>query len=484
MNPNLVKGINDTSFRIQPQAGNTPWTGIGSKPTGSFFGNLKNSANSASYAPKKAPHDAPIPAGIANFKANDPSTWGGNASTKTTNTATTPGSPSAAAAQQQSDLTKYFPGLANKQANPEATPPSANPPSTGIAGAFSNIINNQANTTPLASVGNAVNSAQNVATAQPSQNLNNIYGGAQTSADISQNQTPAVTQAEQQYNEFAQSNPYMTAAQSNPNVAADVASGRTSQLGQTFATELAAKQGAVSNALSGQGQQISAAGQQGNLGLSGQSNQLSGAATAGGLANTAQSNQIGAQQNAAGNILNSLAQNGYVTMNKLTGTAVNPAGAQSAAVTGNIIDQNANSASSLQGDISTINSDKAGIDANFQYVNNLAQQAKLSDSPILAQLQIKAANNLISNSAVAGYKQTLSSIAQQATKYGVDLPADPTPSQLQGAQKAIAANIQNLAAGKQKTLDQLKTGASPSATSGGYTGATIQTAAGTLPIDY
>lgn len=97
------------------------------------------------------------------------------------------------------------------------------------------------------------------------------------------NQTPAVIKAEEDYNKFSQQNPYMLAAQHNPNVAADIASGRSSLLGQTFAAESAAKQAAVSNALTGQQQQIGAANEVADQALTGQGQQVTAGQQAGAL---------------------------------------------------------------------------------------------------------------------------------------------------------------------------------------------------------
>ena len=110
-------------------------------------------------------------------------------------------------------------------------------------------------------------------------------------------QSPEVIKAEQDYNKFAQDNPYMLAAQSNPNVAADVASGRDALLGRTFAAEQAAKAQQVQNALTGQAQQIGAAENAGTQALTGQQNQISAANSAGNLGVA----QQGAQTTALGN---------------------------------------------------------------------------------------------------------------------------------------------------------------------------------------
>jgi hypothetical protein len=170
---------------------------------------------------------------------------------------------------------------------------------------FPGLASTVANTQPYTATSNAVGGLSSIAGGQPtvgSTNLNSLYGAQNTLGSIANLQTPAVTNAQTDYNQFAQSNPYMLAAQSNPNVAADVASGRTALLGQTFASELAAKQQAVQNALTGQGQQITAAEQQGGLGATGQGQQITAGQAAGQLANTAQANQIGAQTAALGAI--------------------------------------------------------------------------------------------------------------------------------------------------------------------------------------
>lgn len=137
--------------------------------------------------------------------------------------------------------------------------------------------------TSLAGLGNTASNTTDPNNPQASTNYNNAQAAQGNLQGISNNQTPAVAAAEADYNKFAQSSPYMIAAQSNPNVAADVASGRSSLLGQTFAAELAAKQNAVSNALTGQGQQITAAGTAGSQALQGQQNQISAATNAGTL---------------------------------------------------------------------------------------------------------------------------------------------------------------------------------------------------------
>lgn len=140
--------------------------------------------------------------------------------------------------------------------------------------------------------------------------------------NIAQNQTPEVIAQQKAYNDFAQSSPYMVAAQYNPNVAADVASGRASLLGKTFADILAAKSQAVQNALAGQSQQITAGTNAGNLTVSGLAQQSSAAQNAGNLALTGQGQQISALNAAAGFAQPQLGNYGQTYYNPLTGETV------------------------------------------------------------------------------------------------------------------------------------------------------------------
>ncbi len=167
---------------------------------------------------------------------------------------------------------------------------------------------------------------------QQAQNPNVAQGAINTLSGLSTSQSPEVLKQEEAYNTFAQQNPYMLAAQSNPNVAADVASGRTSLLGQTFAAEQQAKAQAVQNALTGQGQQIQAGTNAGQLGLQGQQQQIGAAENAGTLGLTNQGQQIGALGNAG--TLTAPHFNGYVGLSPETGQAIGGGQAGSAAFQG------------------------------------------------------------------------------------------------------------------------------------------------------
>lgn len=101
--------------------------------------------------------------------------------------------------------------------------------------------------------------------------------------NIGQKETPAVTQSREALLRLQQQNPYMIAAQYNPNVAADVASGRASLLGQTFGKEEQALATATANALASQGQQIGAFNEAGGLGTQQQAQNIGALGTAAGL---------------------------------------------------------------------------------------------------------------------------------------------------------------------------------------------------------
>lgn len=169
----------------------------------------------------------------------------------------------------------------SQSTQPVSTTPSTNSTNNGYINSSGNYNpptnqNAQPNTynSSIGGLTNIATNAKDINNPQANINQNNTQVAQGQLQGFAGNQTPAVQQAEADYNKFAQSNPYMIAAQSNPNVAADVASGRSSLLGQTFATELGAKQQAVTNALGGQAQQIGAAENAGSQALTGQGQQI------------------------------------------------------------------------------------------------------------------------------------------------------------------------------------------------------------------
>jgi hypothetical protein len=153
---------------------------------------------------------------------------------------------------------------------------------------------------------NAGQTLQGLATGNPQAginptNQNNLYNSQGLLGNIAQNQTPAVQQAQQQYNDFSKANPYLLSdVRNNPNVAAEVSVGRGQALGQTLSGEQQALAQNVSNALAGQGQQISSAADQGQLASTGQGQQISAAGNAGQLGINQQGTQISALSSVPG----------------------------------------------------------------------------------------------------------------------------------------------------------------------------------------
>jgi hypothetical protein len=99
---------------------------------------------------------------------------------------------------------------------------------------------------------------------------------------IAQNQTPAVTEAQGLYKSIF-NNPYMIGALSNSGMAQSVSAGAGQRFAQNYQAQLAGAGQNVTNALAGQGQQITAGQGAGTLGQTGQGQQISALTAAGGL---------------------------------------------------------------------------------------------------------------------------------------------------------------------------------------------------------
>jgi len=376
------------------------------------------------------------------------------ANAQTTDTA--PGSPQSATNQQQADMAKYFPnGTGSTTSNPptgNGTPAGTQPAAVGngrvdSSGTYANASNaspqainytGNSNTsspvpvpvTPYAqSYGGQVNIGQGKGTGNPGFYQSWLQ-------NVANNQTPAVTQAQNEYNQFAKASPYLLSdVRNNPNVAAEVSVGRGQALGQTLSGEQQALAQNVTNALSGQSQQLGASEQAAGLGL------------------TQQGQQITALNN-AGN-LTSPHFNGYVGIDTTTGNFIG--NGQNNAVYGSLIDANAKDAAGFQNNINTIQGDQQGISANFDYLNSAAQGFS-SDSPYLTQVQQKYAGTVQGSNIIAQYQQMIASLTTQAAKYGIAIQPNATPSQIQGAQQALNVAMTNQLNNYQKKLNDLKTG--------------------------
>ena len=182
-----------------------------------------------------------------------------------------------------------------------------------------------ANTGSNTGIGSMYGTAQqgltNYGTGSGNQNVNTAIGTSQgvannqgtyapqigtaigTLGNISQNQTPAVTQAEKQYTDFASQSPWQVAGmQNNPNMLANIATGNAANMSAAAAQEQSALGQNVANQLTGQGQQIGAAQDVSQQGQSAQGQMLSATGQAGRLAQGQQNQQNTALSGVAGPI--------------------------------------------------------------------------------------------------------------------------------------------------------------------------------------
>lgn len=279
--------------------------------------------------------------------------------------------------------------------------------------------------------------------------------------DIAKNGSQRVNEANDRLQKFQQDNPYMLAAQSNPNVAAGVASGRTSLLGQIFGREEQALATAQQNALSQQNQQISAANDSGSLANTNQSNQITAGVNAGNQALTGQNQQINALNNAgslaqptqvpyntqyvdpttgkpigggqvgqlpveAQNIVNTYAQqvkDGKMTRaeaeSKLSAYGVAGTNALTSALGAgfntNVSTANAGSVGELTQEKNQLQSIFNGAKNNFQLAINTAQKGGVNDGsiPALNALKQGASKGLTSNQAVIDFQNTIATVRGQ-----------------------------------------------------------------------
>ena len=194
----------------------------------------------------------------------------------------------------------------------------------GNNGLWGSTVTNLANTAPSSGVTTAQTNLNNQATGNnPAQtNIDTLTG-------IGQNQTPAVTGAYDALANFNQADPLTKSAQANLPMAALISSGR----GQILGNQLAGVQQGLANtynaAVTGEGQQVSAANAAGGQQLTGQQQQITAANNAGNLANTAQSNQISGQLGAQGATQPVSTPYNAPLTSPQTGTAVNGGGTNS-----------------------------------------------------------------------------------------------------------------------------------------------------------
>lgn len=183
---------------------------------------------------------------------------------------------------------------------PPVTP--ATPPAPGSA--FNNTVNAGVGAS-AGSYGQGTSNA-NTGTGISANAVNNPNPNIQTSQagllSVAANESPEVIKAREALTTFQKENPYMLAAQNNPNVAADIASGRSSLLGQTFGKEEQALETGVTNALAGQGQQITAGTNAGSQALTQQGNAITAGGNIAGTGTTQQGQGISGINSAAGHL--------------------------------------------------------------------------------------------------------------------------------------------------------------------------------------
>ncbi len=386
--------------------------------------------------------DASIPSGISNFK---PSPINNAIQNKISGA---PGSPQVAAVQQTSDYSKYFGAPVQSAPASQSVQNAPTPPQSALSSAVGGLQgigqgSGSGNPAPYQSYLMGQATGQNAS----SGSIAGLQG-------IAQNQTKAVTDAQKDYNTFAQQNPYMLAAQSNPNVAADVASGRSSLLGQTFAAESQAKQQAVTNALAGQGQQITAGQAAGNLGLTGQQQQIGAAENAGNLGLTNQGQQASAF-GAAGTLAS---PQGYSP----TTTPFNPVeqtftGGSNAQFNRAINGANMTSAQDFASNINNIESKAPAASANFKQLINAVSQFP-SNVPIVSGISQLFGNTIQANQYVAQFQSQIASIKsayKELTGAEPDISMNSTPQQLTQILNTLDASVQNTLTGQKRQLNQL-----------------------------
>lgn len=264
---------------------------------------------------KIVPSATPVNTGSKGLLAPGQTTTQGNQASPQPVAPVAPTAPSTPAAPvQPTGVSSYQQGLnadATASANTQAlNNASANnyqtQPASSSLGVYGQSTQNLSNTQPTTGTTNAITASQGIANGNPQnqqgQNYaNNINSSQGLLGQFAQNQTPAVTQAENAYSKFVgTTDPNAAASQAALASPESIALGRSQQLGDRLASTAQGLGSAYQAAVQGEAQQINSAQQQGNQAIQGQQNQLTGANQAGNLSNTAQSNQIGAQSTVAG----------------------------------------------------------------------------------------------------------------------------------------------------------------------------------------
>lgn len=296
-------------------------------------------------------------------------------------------------------------------------------------------------------IGNAVGQSQtpNPIAQNAGQNLNNI--GSTTS--------PAIEQANQELENLK--NEYMQKGLNIQGTAGFLtqANGEQGLLAQQYNNALAAAQGKLQNALSAQGQQISAS------------------SAAGGIGNSIQ----GLQQGALGTAIGANAPQFGVGYGTQVGNPSAPNGGINTSLNGVTIPANIQTIQSNTQKINDINSQSTAVDNNFSRAVDYATNAGLNDnSPIITGIQSKYQGNVQGSTAIAAFNQVVQQLNQQASALGF-APVDAnnvTPSQLKQLQIAVKQKLANDVSNYQSENNNLLNNGSSntsSNSSGGATGA-------------
>ncbi len=245
------------------------------------------------------------------------------------------------------------------------------------------------------------------------QSQNNPASGAQGLLQgIAEKGTPQVDQMTKNIKGLQQT---QTEIANNPNLASEVASGR----GQALTGQINAAQTGLSNALQQQGQQINAAGNAGQLGLTSQSQQIGAAQGAGSLAQTGQGQSQSALGAAAGYTAPHF--NGYVAIDPLSGAAMNPGGASSAAFAGGGIGESERLGAKTQENAATLGALTGSVDGNGQSgmvgdFNSALQKAGTNAQSVNLANALSQGLNANTSGAFAGLQTNFQNILGQYAK--------------------------------------------------------------------
>lgn len=199
----------------------------------------------------------------------------------------------AQASQLAGGMISNSPLNSNSSGSSSPTPPPPVPPYNANVGTLTSIGSN-----PNPSITNAQTGLQGVANGQGGNAPVGTPGGQINSAvtgllGSQANPSPDVLKANQNLETFQKNSPFLLSdVRNNPNVAAQVSVGRGQALGQTLSAENQALATAQQNAVTEQGQQITAGNEAGTLAGNAQGQQITAETNAGNLGVNQQGNQI------------------------------------------------------------------------------------------------------------------------------------------------------------------------------------------------